>query len=110
MLFRYHNGLVSVDDQVSSLPEYKACKKLKNLSEIIAYIFFVYSRQSIYRNVLPGSRKKIVGADRFGDPGYGDKLEGNEAVMGLIEKVNRLECTPEELLLEGTSRKIEEYL
>lgn len=82
----------------------------ERFNKMAEYIFFVYDKKSMYANVPLEDRKKMVSADQLQSPGYWSKAESNEDVKKIIEKLNRLQFSHKERLLEGAKRKIEEYL
>jgi hypothetical protein len=110
MLFEYHNNIVSVVEEGLFLPEIKSAREQSNYKDIIEYVYWNYDRESLYHNILLHDRLKIVYEDHFKHlsvAGY-NKL-GVEA-KALIKKLEMLQYTPKEKLLDGINRKIAEYL
>lgn len=110
MIFKYHNEIVSITEAGETLPELKAIKKLSNYKDIIEYIYFIHDRSSIYHGILLSDRIKIVRVDRFSHLKDEDFSKLNDIAASLIEKLDMLQYTPNERLLEGINKKIGEYL
>lgn len=114
MILDYNNDIVSVNEQGRSIPEFINLAKHAgaSLQKYLLYLYFVYDKRSVYRNVLINDRKKIVCGDRFPDKGMNVwiKIEESSEVKAFIEKINELQFTANERLLIGVERKISEYL
>lgn len=116
MFFELINSKVVVtpqgmmDNQLKSIFDKDKSKLKKNWIKAITYIFFVYSKDSQYKNITILDRKKIVCSDVLEDPEYYQKIEENKDFKELIDKYNECQFTHNERLLEGAKRKIEEYL
>lgn len=108
-MLTYHNDIVSADEQVQSLPEYKALSKYKNLSDILKYVYFCYSPTSIYRNTLISERRKLVCVNYF-NKDISQTFESDEKVRNFIKVYQNLSMTHKERLIEGIEQKIDEYL
>jgi len=71
MIFELHNNIVSITKEGMSLPEFKrlyeqdATEDKSLFSRIAEYIYFVYSKDSVYKEVLPEYRKQLVCKDRL---------------------------------------------
>lgn len=110
MVFNYHNDIVSITEQASGLPEIKALKDKPNRNDIIEYVYWNYDRESIYSPLIIQDRLKIVHEDKFSHLKAADyKLLGKEA-NDLVKKLEMLQYTDNELLMQGMSKKIGEYL
>jgi len=116
MFFELINSKVVVTDQAfmcSSLKKLHDNDKSKTKSawtKAISYLFFVYDKNSQYKNVLLNDRKKMVSEDVIDDIEYWKKIEGHKEFAAIIEKYQELQFTYNERLLDGAKRKIEEYL
>ncbi len=116
MFFELVNSKVVVTEQAlmdESLDKlYKSDKSKSKTAwnKAISYLFFVYSKQSQYKNVLLHDRRRMVSEDIIKDSSYWKKLEEHSEFSKIIEKYNNLQFTHNERLLEGLKRKIEEYL
>jgi len=112
MIFNFNNEIVSVTSQGAVLPEVKKLKEYKRYQDVFEYVYFMYDRNSIYKNILIEDRRKVVHSDRFShlSEEHYSKMGENEDVVKLIEKFNDIQFTPNERLLKGIEVKIGEYL
>jgi hypothetical protein len=115
MYFSLHHNIVTLTDDGLAIPQLKLLTDLKydhHTKTWLEYIFFVYDKNSPYKNILLDSRKKIVCADRF-KASRSDlyiEIEKHEEVQHAIMCLTGLQYTHTEKLIEGVNRKIEEYL
>lgn len=119
-ILELNNNIVSITDEGLYLPEFKALQSLKDKDgkdignlylEVLDYIYHVYDKRSIYYDILPNDRKKIVCQDRKLDFKLYLWLENkSKEFRASVEKLNKLQFTPNERLLQGSIEKIEEYL
>lgn len=116
MLFELKNGKVKVSPESLSIPEIKVLydkdktKDKERFHKLIDYVYHCYDKNSPFHDVFLEERKILVGHDRFQDKKYPQKLEKLEEVQALIKKLNILQYSYAEQLLEGANRKIEQYL
>lgn len=116
MFFELQNGKVVVTDQglmnesVRKLYEADHSKGKERFTKMGAYIYSVYDKRSIYRQMNLLDRQKLVSADVIGEPGYWRNAEKNESFIKIISKLNELQFTHKERLLEGVKKKIDDYL
>jgi hypothetical protein len=75
-----------------------------------SYAFHVYDKKSIYLNLSEVDRRKLVSADVIGKKNYWVDAESSEEFQSLIAKMNNLQFTHKERLLEGCKRKIDDYI
>lgn len=108
-MLTYHNDIVSANEEVKSLPEYKALSKHKDLDKILKYVHFVYNKDSIYKNILISERRKVVCVNYFGK-NISEDFEGDEKIRNFIQVFKNLSMTHKERLIEGIEQKIDEYL
>jgi hypothetical protein len=117
MILEYKNNIVSISEQGLNLPEFRkiydkdTTEKKEEFRKFIDYMWFVYSRDSIYADILPSYRKQLACTDRLkGNGSCWKKLEGDKDNMEAIEKFVSLMTRPKErLYLESVSKK-EEYI
>jgi hypothetical protein len=110
MVFTFHSDIVSVTEQGESLPEIKAIRKKENCNDILEYVYWNYDRDSIFFPMLIQDRLKVVHSDKFAHlsaAGYKALAKDSAA---LVKKLELLQFTPNELLIEGMNKKIGEYL
>jgi len=117
MIFELHNNIVSITKEGMSLPEFKrlyeqdATEDKSLFSRIAEYIYFVYSKDSVYKEVLPEYRKQLVCKDRLKTKQTEWKeMEKSVGVNVAIEKYKLMELTAKERLLEEVKEKIEDYI
>lgn len=110
MVFSFHADIVSVTEQAEALPEIKEAKKKPNYRDMIEYVYWNHDRESIYSAMLIQDRLKVVHSDKFSHlsaPAY--KLLAKDC-SELVKKLEALQYTANELLVDGMNRKIGEYL
>lgn len=115
-LLEFINESVVISDQLGSSPCFvslkgRAGKDVKRFQKELKYIFFVYSRKSIYFDTELEDRKKLVCTDRLEcsatDYESFDKDDLiNECANYFIER----QYSKSERLLNGIDGKIDEYL
>lgn len=110
MIFSFHSDIVSITEQGESVPEIRTAKKKENFRDIIEYVYWNYDRQSMYHSMVISDRMKVIRGDKFShlsDDSYKMLAKDSEA---LVKKLNMLQFTPDELLIEKMNNKISEYL
>ena len=116
MFFELINNKVVVTDQafmcesLKKLHDADKSKKKTAWSKAITYLFFVYDKNSQYKNVLLNDRKKMVSEDIIQDVDYWEKIESHKEFIPIIDRYQNLQFTYNERLLDGAKKKIEEYL
>jgi len=99
-----------LDPLLKKIYEADETKAKKAWTKAISYLFFVYDKNSHYKNVLLHDRKRMVSEDMINDSEYYKKIEKHKDFELIIKKYNELQFTHNERLLDGLKRKIEEYL
>jgi hypothetical protein len=115
MIFQVKGQIVSIIEKYKEFPEYQALvnkliKKDAQLKMALEYLHFVYSRKSSYFRIVLLTRKKEVCRDRFQNADLWEKIENATEVMALARKMDLLQFTEKEAMLEGVKRKISEYI
>jgi hypothetical protein len=116
MFFELKNGKVIVSDQgmlnihVKKLHDSDHSRGKEKFHKMASYAFHVYDKRSMYRNLPEQERRKIVCSDVLEHKNYWTDAEGNESFQALISKMNNLQFTHKERLLEGCKRKIDDYI
>ena len=116
MFFELVNGKVVVTEQglmnvhVKELYDSDHTKGKEKFHRMASYAFFVYDKRSQYLNLSENDRKLLVGTDIIGNKNYWVDAESNEKFQALIAKMNNLQFTHKERLLEGCKRKIDDYI
>lgn len=110
MIFEFRNEILTITPQGAIIPEVKSVKELTNHKDVLEYVFFVYDRNSIYHNMLISDRKKIVHNDRFIHLKEEDFVQLESTGRELIDKLNKVQYTPNERLIESMNGKIDEYI
>jgi hypothetical protein len=111
-----HNRKVTVDPDLLQTEEFDTLytlditKDKSDFNMYMLFIYYMYDRASLYFNILPSDRKKIVCIDVLKkDENYYSILESNPIFVSAINKYLLLVRTPAEKLLEGIKKKIDEY-
>jgi hypothetical protein len=115
MIFQVKGHTVSIIEKYKEFPEYQAlvnklAGKDEQLKIAFEYMHFVYSRKSSYFRMVLLTRKKEVCRDRFNNPDLWEKIEKAKEVMDLVGKMDKLQFTEKEAMLEGVKKKISEYI
>ena len=116
MFFELKNSKVVVTDQgllnihVKELYDADHTKGKERFHKMATYAFFVYDKRSQYRNLSEMERRKMVCLDVLKHKNYWVDAEANDKFQALIAKMNNLQFTHKERLLEGCKRKIDDYI
>jgi len=116
MFFELINNKVVATDQammdqgLASLFKADKTKSKIAWNKAISYLFFVYDKNSQYKNVILDDRKKMVSEDIVKETDYYKKIETHAEFSLIIKKYNEIQFTHNERLLDGCKKKIEEYL
>lgn len=116
MFFELHNTKVVVTEQglmnnaIKRLYDADTGSGKERFHKMAAYIFFVYDKRSIYLKMSLTDRQKLISTDVLLDPNYWKTVEGSETFTEIIEKLNQIQFSHKERLLEGVKSKIDEYL
>lgn len=116
MFFELKNSKVVVTEQgllnwnVRELYEADHTKGKEKFHQMAAYAFFMYDKRSIYKNLPESDRRQIISLDVLKIKNYWVKAEAHPKFQALIVGMNQLQFTPNERLLEGCKRKIDEYI
>lgn len=116
MFFELKNGKVVVTEQgllnlhVKDLYDLDHTKGKEKFHNMAAYIFSMYDKRSIYKNLPEAERRQIVCLDVVKIKNYWVNTEANAKFQELISAMNAIQFTPNERLLEGCKKKIDEYI
>lgn len=116
MFFELKNGKVVVTEQgllnihVKELYESDHTKGKEKFHRMATYAFFMYDKKSQYHNLPEMDRKKLISMDVIKIKNYWVDAEGNSKFQELISRMNELQYTHKERLLDGCKRKIDEYI
>lgn len=116
MIFELHKGKVTITDGGLAIPEFHKLKELdktkghKRFYEAITYIHWVYDKNSKYNDVLINDRRLMVVKEQVTLVDTWEKLEKWAGVKECIDKLDKIQFTYNERLLEGARSRIEEYL
>lgn len=116
MFFELHSQKVVVTEQglmnnaIKRLYDADTQKNKERFYKMAAYIFYVYDKRSIYLKMSLTDRQQLVSQDILVDPDYWKTVENSETFREIIEKLNKIQYSHKERLLEGVKLKIDEYL
>lgn len=116
MFFELINGKVGVTEEallnisIKVLFDSDHSKGKDRFLKMASYIYFVYDKRSMYRNIGMSDRRKLICDEVLQDKSYWAKAEANPDVQSIIAKQDLLQFTHKERLLEGVKRKIDEYV
>ena len=116
MFFELHNGKVVVTEQgllnisIKRLYDADTTKNKERFNKMASYIFSVYDKRSIYINMSIEDRRLIASSDVVEEKDYWMKAEENPSFKEIVEKLNQVQFTHKERLLDGVNNKIDEYL
>lgn len=116
MFFELKNGKVVVTEQglmnvhVKKLYDADHTNGKAKFLKMAGYIYSVYDKRTIYGNLSEQDRRLLVCSDVIDDKNYWVKAEANPDVISMISKLNNLQYTHKERLLEGCRRKIDDYI
>ena len=116
MFFEVTKAGVSVKEDALLVPEVRQAydadktKGRRDFHKMIDYVYHVYDKHSTYADVLFEDRKKIVSVDRIKDDKYYGRADKSEKIQALAKKLQKMQYSPKEQLLDGAREKIEEYL
>lgn len=111
MLF-FEGSKVGITPEGENLPEVIQLKKRedKDFKDILTYIYFVYSKETIYHNKLPSERRDLVFRDYIGGKSRSKDFEDNRYIRDVIKRYLDLQFTPTELLYNRICKEIEDLL
>ena len=116
MFFELNNGKVSVTDQgllneeIKMLYDADHTKGKDKFNKMAAYIFSMYDKRSIYMQMTVLDRQQLVSIDIVGEKGYWERAEKSPTVGSIVEKLNQIQFSHTERLLDGCKKKIDEYI
>jgi hypothetical protein len=116
MFFELNNGKVEATQEgllntsLKMLFDSDHSKGKEKFSKMASYIYSVYDKRSMYKNIGMSDRRKLVCDEVLQDKNYWVKAEANPDVQNIIAKQDVLQFTHKERLLEGVKRKIDEYI
>jgi len=116
MFFELKNGKVVVTQQgllnvhVKKLHDADHTQGKVRFFKMAAYLYSVYDKRTIYKNLSEQDRRLMVCTDVLDDKNYWVKAEANPEFMAIVAKLNQLQFTHKERLLEGCKRKIDDYI
>jgi len=116
-LLDYVNDRVIVSEQLKNTSSFLALRKRDNTKNAdnyykeLSYMFFVYSRKSIYFDLEILDRKKLVCHDQLKiDAGDYEKFDTDLVFKECLSLYDELQYSKQERLLNGIDEKIDEYL
>lgn len=116
MFFELKNGKVVVTDQgllnvhVKKLYDADHTQGKARFHKMASYLYQVYDKRTIYKNLSEQDRRLMVCTDVLDDKNYWVNVEANKEFMAIVAKLNQLQFTHKERLLEGCKRKIDDYI
>ena len=110
MIFSYHNHILSVTEQGEQLPEIGEIRKMEKGNDVLDYCYFMYDRTSVYFSMLEHERRIVVRQDKLSHLNEEDFVKVEKASEELAKKMEMLQFTPTEKMVEGMNKKISEYL
>jgi len=81
----------------------------KSFHQAMRYIYFMYHKDSEFRDIPLEDRKKIISKDFIGQEDYHEKIEKLEHVKKLISLLEVMQFTKNEQALEAARLKIDEF-
>ena len=116
MFFEATKSGVSVKEESLLIPEVRELydgdktKGKRDFHKAIAYVYHMYDKRSDYIETLFDDRVKLVSKDQLDSEKYYIKAEKNEKIRAVIDKLELLQYSKKERLLQGAQSKIQEYL
>ena len=99
-----------MNEHVDKLYNADHSKGKERFHKMAMYIFYIYDKRSIYRSMSLEERRKLVCKDILQEPGYWRKAEQNPTFQEVVSRLNKIQFTHKERLLEGVKEKIDQYL
>lgn len=116
MFFELKNGKVVVTDQgmqhssIKHLYDSDHTKGKERFNKMGTYIYYVYDKRTIYKNLSLTDRQQLVCKDVIDEPGFWRNAEQNQDFIKILMAMNKMQFTAKERLLEGVKSKIDHYL
>ena len=108
------DDVVRINEQAMTLPETKAIwgmdkrRHKKYFQKIITYTYYMYHRDSIYRNLDISDRRKKIMSTYFPDSRKHDEIESDYRVQAFINIYNELSKTQKERIRDSMIKDLEQ--
>lgn len=108
-MIAFEAGVAKITDRAAGLQESKDIIKDKRGQDILQYVYYVYSPNSVYANVLFSRRKSEVYAKIFKEGTYED-LEKEPHVRAFIDSYVSKSIPYQQQFYEAWKREVDDFL